>query len=348
MPLQASAKSLLVTLTLLSLFVSSSQSWAFSIAPEAQAVENTEPTESNTASTKASSKPQETSDKNNPALEGKTNKKSEKENEDAALTNTAEPNKNNRLIKAPTDEFIQQQQDIQHYLSQENIVPLMVGEEQYLTAINEHTTAINKGVMLLVPDWQQSIATPNALNQLQKNMPDHGWTTITLHPPHKPKDYPSQALTIEERNTQNIDSLKKYNKKFAEIMSALIEKAKNYSGVIIIVAEGSHAELIVEISQQGLVSAPSAMVMLSSYMPTTPESNQIAQILAMTDYPVFDLYLQRDHPLVIANAKIRSDFAKREMKIYYRQKQLNNRTTGYYPKNTLTREIIGWLSSIGW
>ena len=273
-----------------------------------------------------------------------------KENTDTpAPTKPAEDTHQHKvIINAPIDAFEQQQQDIEHYLTEESITPILVGSEKYLIATNRHTTAVNKGVMVLIPDWQQSIATPNALNQLRQNMPEHGWTTITLHPPHKPKNYPSQALLAEERDTENAENLTSYRKVLADIMLAVIEKAKSYPGGIIVIAEGSHAAFILDIYQQKLVNDPSAFVMLSAYMPTPTASNQIAQQLAMTDYPVLDLYLKRDNRLVLANAKLRKDFAKREMKVYYRQKQLNNRATGYYPKNTLAREIISWLRSIGW
>ena len=264
-------------------------------------------------------------------------------------TDTAEDeHQHHVIITPPVDSFEQQQQDIKHYLSQEKISPILVGSESYLTAINEHTTAINKGVMVLIPDWQQSIATPNALNQLRKDMPQHGWTTITLHPPSKPENYPSKAFMAQERSTEDSDTLTSYSKKFADIMLAVIEKAKSYPGVIIVVAEGSNSAVLLDIYQQALVPAPAAFVMLSSYMPTMPASDKIAQHLAETDYPILDLYLKRDHRLVLANAKIRKDAAKRELKVYYRQKQLSNQVTGYYPKNTLTTEIISWLSAIGW
>ncbi|ASP46396.1 DUF3530 family protein [Cognaticolwellia beringensis] len=252
------------------------------------------------------------------------------------------------IINPPVNSFEQQQQDIKHYLSQEKISSIVVDSENYLTAVNAHTTAINKGTLLLIPDWQQSIATPNALNQLRKNMPQHGWTTITLHPPSKPENYPSQALMVQERSTEDIETLTSYGKKLADIMLALIEKAKSYPGVIIVVAEGNHSAVLLDIYQQALVGAPAAFVMLSSYMPTIPASDKIAQQLAATDYPILDLYLKRDHRLVIANANIRKNAAKRALKVYYRQKQLSNQVTGYYPKNTLTTEIISWLSTIGW
>lgn len=261
---------------------------------------------------------------------------------------SADVHQHDVIINPPVNAFEQQQQDIKHYLAQEKITPLQVGPDNYLTVINQYTTAMNKGVMVLIPDWQQSIATPNALNQLRKNMPQQGWTTITLHPPHKPENYPSKALTTEERSTENNASLTNYGKKFAEIMSALIAKAKSYPGIIVVVAEGNHSAILLDIYQQALVDTPSALVMLSSYMPTLPENEKIAQQLALTDYPILDLYLKRDHRLVLAQAEKRKNAAKREMKVYYRQRKLNNHTTGYYPKNSLTGAIINWLSAIGW
>lgn len=252
------------------------------------------------------------------------------------------------VIEPPVDIFQQQQQDIKHYLTQEKINTILVGADSYLTEINEYTTPVNKGIMVLIPDWQQSIATPNALNQLRKNMPSQGWTTLTLHPPNKPQSYPSKALTATERQTQDTETLASYSKKFAEIMLATIEQAKGYPGAIIVIAQGSNSAVLLDIYQQGLVGSPAALVMLSSYMPTQPASEKLAQQLAVTEYPILDLTLKRDHYLVHANAILRKDSAKRAMKVYFRQKQLNNQAIGYYPKNSLTKEIISWLSSMGW
>lgn len=319
---------LFLTLTALSLLVNRAHALAFEPNPQEQQVANTETKNDSSA---AASKSTE-----NDAAESSNTKTSEDANQQQVI------------INPPVNAFEQQQQDIEHYLTQEKISPLLVGPDNYLTAINKHTTAMNKGVLVLIPDWQQSIATPNALNQLRKNMPQHGWTTITLHPPHKPENYPSQAFTEQARSTEDSETLISYSKKFADIMSAIIEKAKSYPGVIVVVAEGNHSAILLDIYQQALTSAPSAFIILSSYMPTLAENDKIAQQLALTDYPILDLYLKRDHRLVLANAKMRKDSAKREMKVYYRQQQLANQATGYYPKNNLTSAIISWLSAMGW
>lgn len=268
---------------------------------------------------------------------------------EAIQEKTAEDNHQHQvIINPPSDIFEQQQQDIKHYLTQEKINPILVGSESYLTAINEYTTPVNKGVMVLIPDWQQSIATSNALNQLRENMPAQGWTTLTLHPPNKPQNYPSQAITAAERETQDAETLASYSKKFAEIMLATIEQAKGYPGAIIVIAEGNNSAVLLDVYQQALVGMPAALVMLSSYMPTQAASEKLAQQLAVTEYPILDLTLKRDHYLVHPNAILRKDLAKKAMKIYYRQKQLHNQVSGFYPKDSLTKEVISWLSSMGW
>lgn len=288
----------------------------------------------------------------NQAATTKTDNQVDKEADNsqvASQTNEAtDDTSSKRLISAPADLFKQQQQDINHYLTDNKVEPILVDTEEYLMQINPHSTAINKGVMILIPDWQQSLAGPSALNQLRDNMPSHGWTLLTIHPPHQPNDYPSQALTPEQRLEENQQSLKLYQTKLSAVISEMYKKAKNYPGAILTIAEGRQAALIVNMIQNELLEPTSAMIMLSSYLPTAAENNELAEYVALSDYPILDLHLKRDHRLALASAKHRKDRAKNEMKVYYRQRQLNNQITGQYPKHSLTREILGWLKSIGW
>ena len=280
--------------------------------------------------------------------ENKTSDKNVADNEANTSTEATEEKQTKRIINAPVDAFKQQQQDIKHYIKNDNVEAMLVGTDEFLILTDKHKTAINKGVIMLIPDWQQSAASPSAIMQIRQNMPEHGWTILTLHPPHQLENYPSRALTAEERLEQDKTSLTDYKQTLSAIVTELNKKAKNYPGAIITIAEGQHAALMVDMVQSKLIEPPSAMIMLSSYMPTITENATLAEQVAISDYPVFDLYLKRDHHLVLANAKNRKDRAKNEMKVYFRQKQLSNQVTAYYPKHSLTREIIGWLKSIGW
>jgi hypothetical protein len=51
---------------------------------------------------------------------------------------------------------------------------------------------------------------------------------------------------------------------------------------------------------------------------------------------------------VLAKAAQRKSLAKQEMKVYYRQRQLNNTITGYYPEKELLSQVKSWLKAIGW
>lgn len=251
-------------------------------------------------------------------------------------------------IQAPTDLFKQQQQDLKHYMKASQVSSFLVGPNEYLMMVSKHKTAMNRGVMIIIPDWQQSAISPKVLNHLQQDLPEYGWTTITIHPPQKPTNYPSILNNEEERIAANNKTLTTYKENLAALLKATYEKAKSYPGVIITIAQGNHAALVVDLYQEELVGMPSALIMLSSYMPTQTENDSFAQQLAYSSYPVLDLYLKRDHRLVLNNAIMRKHLVKNELKSVYRQKQLTNHLTTYYPRQTLIKEIIGWLKTIGW
>ena len=176
---------------------------------------------------------------------------SESKDDNNALVADKATNKHN--ISAPADLFKQQQQDIKHYLVDEQVESILVGTDEYLMLVDQHTTAINKGVMILVPDWQQSAASPSALKQLRMNMPAQGWTLLTIHPPHQPENYPSQALTAQLRIEENRESLEPYQSKLAAVINEVVKKAKNYPGAILTVAEGKQAAFMVNMIQKELI-----------------------------------------------------------------------------------------------
>ena len=251
-------------------------------------------------------------------------------------------------ISEPVSREKLQRDDLSHYLKPESLMPLLAGPEDFITLIKNELTSNNKGVAILLPDWHQGATAPNSLNYLRKTLPDQGWTTIAIQPYEKPAQYPSIALKPEEQTEENNTSLEQYRQKLTAMMAAVMEKAKSYPGMFLVVAQGSHAALLTELYQQEKVPLPNALVVLSSYMLTAAENETYAKTLAQTDLPVLDISLKRDHPLAITNAKLRLAYADKEMKASYRQRILNNFGTGYYPEKSLLSEINSWLRSEGW
>lgn len=260
-------------------------------------------------------------------------------------------------IPSPTPLTKQHKEDLKHYLPSDKVKALLAGPDDYLTLITENTRVNNKGVMVLLPDWQQGATNPKAINFLRNKLPQQGWTTISIQPASKPENYPSKALETKEQQKENKILLDAYKMKFAAMINAVVNKASEYPGIVVIVAQGNHGAMLVDLfdeqnSNQGNVM-PNAVILLSSYLLTNEKliddaNTDFAKKIAYSEYPILDLYLRYDHPIVLDKTKQRSALSKKEMKVYYRQRQLNNNNVGYYPEQELITQINGWLKSIGW
>lgn len=267
--------------------------------------------------------------------------------------------KDNRMaVPAPISLTLQQKDDLKHFLPTKHVQSLLAGPEEYITLITENSSINSKGVAILLPDWQQGATNPKAINFLRKQLPLHGWTTISIQPTSKPDNYPSHALKITEQQEENKTTLADYQANLGTMMNAVIEKANEYPGIIMIIAQGNHGAMLVDLLNQDIepskiTQAPNALILLSSYVLTTnnllDETNTLfAKQVSNSEYPVLDLTLKHDNPIVLAKAKQRLALSKQEMKVYYRQRQLNNVAMGYYPEQELLTQVNSWLKAIGW
>ena len=278
--------------------------------------------------------------------------------QDNPLKEEPELESTSHSIPMPTPRIEQHKKDIKHYLPTKNVKPLLVGSNDYLTLITEYKTINSKGVAILLPDWQQGATNPKAINFLRKELPQHGWTTVSIQPDSIPENYPSSALTKEEKLKENHSILKNYKEKFGTLINSLIDKANDYPGIVLIIAQGNHGAMVVDLlnkekKEPVILQSPNALVLLSSYVLTNnifvDESNKaFAKTIANSDYPILDLYLRHDNPIVVNKAKQRLSMSKQAMKVYFRQRQLNNSAMGYYPETELISQINRWIKSIGW
>ncbi len=262
--------------------------------------------------------------------------------------NTTKPPKTKTPISTPISIDSLYKKDLQHYLTKSQLQQLLVGSDEIITLINEQTTANAKGVAILLPNWQQMATSPQAINYLREKLPQQGWTTITIQPPVKPNNYPSIKLNATEQKEENSKALAHYKEKLAAILTKVMKQAANYPGIFLMIAEGSNAALLIELYQEKKLGHPATLIILSAHLLTEYDNKQVASTLARLEIPVLDLYLNRDNLQAIYSAPLRLAESKRQLKVYYQQKKLDNIYTGYYPKETLLAAINGWLKKIGW
>jgi len=272
---------------------------------------------------------------------------------------TAKENKKEKQVTIPSPASVEQQhkEDLTHYFPTNRVAPILAGPDDYLTLVDENTSINNKGVAILLPDWQQGAVNPKAINFLRKTLPNQGWTTISIQPANKPKNYPSKALKISEQQKANKIIIDEYKSKLTALINAVLTKSKDYPGIVIIIAQGNHGGMLVDIFDQQSSdqnsTTPNALILLSSYLLNSNElidetNTAFAKTLAYSEYPILDLYLKYDNPIVLDKAAQRLAIANQELKAYYRQRQINNTATGYYPEQELLIQINSWLKAIGW
>ena len=251
-------------------------------------------------------------------------------------------------IEPPVSVTELHKQDTMRQLSKEIVTPLLAGATDFITLIQPDQHFTDKGVAILLPDWHQSVTAPKAINYLRNKLPSDGWTTITVHPPEKPLAYPSLAEKLVQRTTEDEAALKAYIERLTPMMQSVFEKAQNYPGIFLVIAEGNNAALLLNLFEQQQLPMPNAIVMLSAHLQTEKDNQSFAQTLSESEIPILDLVLSKDNRWVHHFAPIRKQFANKEMKTYYRQRQLISTMPGYYPEQELTRAIKGWLKAIGW
>ncbi|MBL4763840.1 MAG: DUF3530 family protein [Colwellia sp.] len=267
------------------------------------------------------------------------------------------PKENKVTIPSPVSIEQQHKEDLSHYFHTNLVTPILAGPDDYLTLVNENTSVNNKGVAILLPDWQQGAVNPKALDFLRTALPKQGWTTISIQPANKPSNFPSTALKISEQQQANKKIIDAYKTKLSALINAVLTKSKDYPGIVIIIVQGNHGAMLVDIFEQQSSkpnnTTPNALILLSSYLLSSNElidetNTDFAKALAYSEYPILDLYLKYDNPIVLDKAAQRLAMAKQELKVYYRQRQINNNATGYYPEQELLVQINSWLKSIGW
>lgn len=277
----------------------------------------------------------------------------EEKKADASVTNTEQKINEDNAIKKPISLTKQYKDDLKHYLTDEQVKSLLAGPDDYLTLVKKYTSANSKGVAILLPEWQQGATNPKAINYLRNVLPSKGWSTIAIQPSNKPENFPSTAITIDEQKKENQLALDAYKKKLSTLLNAVMNTAREYPGIVLVIAQGNNAALLVDLYSNEGSQRPNALIMLSSYRQSNHAlvnsiNESFARQLALTELPILDLYLKHDNTIVLAKAAQRKSFARQEMKVYFRQRQLNNTVTGYYPEEELLSQINSWLKAIGW
>lgn len=329
------------TSALLSFSVNAQQAQQESYAESQAAPEN-----SNVSPAASDQNNEQTSEQKSTDTEGKTASASDADKEQNPEQQKKSQKSQRPSVNPPKPIEDWHSADLSYYEKAEELIPMLSGTEDFITLQQPQQTSNPKGVVILVPDWQQHIANPKAMVQLRREFPANGWRLIGVQPPNKPRDFP-RISGLPEDNIANEADLTSYQTALAQRINTVLTDAQNFPGVILVIAEGVNASLLAQIFNDEANQKPSALVSLSAYSVLMEKSQDYAEALSETEFPVLDLYLDKDNRWVLHDSKARKLAAEKNLKALFRQRMIFGQNH-HYPTPELSRQIFNWLASVGW
>ena len=258
--------------------------------------------------------------------------------------------------------------DLSRLMPQDELKPLLAGDTEFLSLYREHMSAQQRGVVLIIPDWQHLPTNNDGVNFLRTQLNDLGYATLAMTVP----DIDWQAVPAETENAQSepADSNQTDNNEssaaplkapvhvdaIAQISNAIIDNYKlnliarfnalyqsalNEDGKIVVIAQGASAALLLEHYGEFPNTDIDAFVSLSSYLPNTERNQQLNAIISTISPPLLDIYYSIDNPDLLLSVADRKRWVKRHSKYDYRQRELFGLRSQQHER--LTKEVDGFL-----
>jgi hypothetical protein len=249
--------------------------------------------------------------------------------------------------------------DVKRRFSENRFDILLAGEQEVAVIIQESTVAISKGAVIMLSDTGQTPLGSRSLDSVATLLNQYGWATLLAAPPiiglsQETSDNAQENNTnIEVLPTDGLQAIVQENfdthqQQLQLLMQSLLDKSTEYPGFVVVVSEGTTAAWLAKMYNEQLVTEQDAFVSLSAYWPQIELNDQIAGYLANTSFPVLDMYSQWDNKWTITTAEKRRIAAVKALKLHFRQTELIGVPIGQGQHQYLTKQIIGWLTFMGW
>ncbi|CAM4160545.1 DUF3530 domain-containing protein [Pseudoalteromonas ostreae] len=271
---------------------------------------------------------------------------------------------------APTPWSIISSNDLSRLMPQDELKPLLAGDTEFLSLYRQHMSAQQRGVVLIIPDWQHLPTNNNGLNFLRTQLNDLGYATIAMTvpdidwqavPPTDERETTEPAATEQATNLDNsadtatpvvhVDAIAhmsnaiidNYKLNLIARFNALYQSALDEAGKIVVIAQGASAGVLIEHYGEFPNTNIDAFVSLSSYLPNSKRNQQLNATISTISPPLLDIYYNIDNPDLLLSVADRKRWVKRHSKYDYRQRELFGLRSESEQHERLTKEVDGFL-----
>ncbi|WP_339723100.1 DUF3530 family protein [uncultured Paraglaciecola sp.] len=285
---------------------------------------------------------------------------------------------------AAPDKQLLRRLDIQRGLFADTYQSFEIDEQSVIYVLQENTTAITRGVALLVADTGIPIVGSEGFAALANELNKIGWVTIllpapdsgfmptiqqesiaieenediaaeieTISPPETPEPNPAElpeTLDISKSAVTIIDNLAflQHEQQLVALLQAATEKAQEYPGFLLVISKGTSAAWLSKIYTEKTLENPDAFVAISPFWPDRKHNQRLPFWIANTPMPVLDLFSGWDNGWAQMTVAQRKIAAIKALKLQYRQRELLGFNTSLHQSDYISKEIYGWISRMGW
>jgi hypothetical protein len=286
---------------------------------------------------------------------------------------------------AAPDNQLLRRLDIQRGLFADSYQSFDVDEQSIIYILQENTTAITRGVAVLIADSGIPIVGNEGFAALANELNKIGWVTILLPAPDTsfmstfsqeatilddgatesgtPENTPTEAqvtspstaiadidIDISKSAVTTIDeqTFVKHEQQLVSLLQAAIEKSQDYPGFFLVISKGTSAAWLSKIYAENTLDMPDAFVVISPYWPDRKHNQRLPEWIANTSMPVLDLYSDWDNGWAQKTVSQREIAAVKSLKLQFRQRKLLGFNTYQQHSAYISKEIYGWMSHMGW
>jgi hypothetical protein len=253
-------------------------------------------------------------------------------------------------------------QDLVHFMPNSRYEEVQAGEQTLPIVINTSNVPISKGAAILISDIGHGQLGSKMLGPLITNLNDHGWNTVATFSPSIGLSYEIQLnpdlLNNEDETTsikpyQSLTSYREDNFTLHEqqmqlFMNSVMERAEQYPGFALVIAEGTSAAWLTKLYAQGDLRIPDSLVVISPFWPDPEFNEQLPELVLKAPPPILDIVSQWDNKWALHTRQARLKSATVGLKPKYRQRELIGLPHGQNQAQYLTKEIVGWTNYLGW
>ncbi|MBT0585368.1 DUF3530 family protein [Alteromonas oceanisediminis] len=245
-------------------------------------------------------------------------------------------------------------QDIQASMPLGETQVIVAGTDEVPVKIAPATAPLTRGVAIIVTESLQGIFGTQGVSSVAEQLNGWGWTTLTMPAPavlFSSNHNPTAITDVNARSAMppiHPESLTRYSLALSQRLEAAFAEIQSTPGYRLLISHGIASAGLIRLYAQGNVIEPDGLVVAGPFWPQRDLNDDIPMQLAQTTFPVLDLTNEWDNRWSVLTEKQRKVRAATELKMHYRQRDINGTQYNTQQYQSVGKNIYGWMTFLGW